>query len=239
MGTASATTQFLSRNPHLGKNPRKARHRWVFRAVTQRTPWGSSNLAYESHRRCLIGRTVTITNATTQHYVFDGRTWFWPSTSTTTSPTATCGDRRSTRCWPMRTTAARRAANPTSIGNNTLWALGDNQNSVRDVVTDAGVLEQHIAYSPFGQQATGTGLTTTGTVVANFAFGYTGTYTDPVTGFQLHGVRWYDPLSQRWLTKTPPPQTLTFIVTAATDRRMQRIRAGWRNTHLRMFKSTY
>ena len=30
--------------------------------------------------------------------------------------------------------SAPTSANPTSIGNNTLWALGDNQNSVRDVV---------------------------------------------------------------------------------------------------------
>ena len=37
----------------------------------------------------------------------------------------------------------------------------------------------------------------------NFAFGYTGTYTDPVTGLQLHGVRWYNPGSQRWLTQDP------------------------------------
>lgn len=89
---------------------------------------------------------------------------------------------------------------PTSPGT-TLWALGDNQNSVRDVVENDGTLEQHIAYSPFGQQVSG--LTTTGSVVANFAFGYTGTYTDPLTGFQLHGVRWYDPASQRWLSQDP------------------------------------
>jgi hypothetical protein len=43
---------------------------------------------------------------------------------------------------------------PTSAGN-TLWTLGDNQNSVRDLVSDSGALIQHIAYSPFGQQLAG------------------------------------------------------------------------------------
>ena len=73
------------------------------------------------------------------------------------------------------------------------------------MVNDAGTLVEHIAYSPFGQQVqvpssyTNSGLVNT----ALPAFGYTGTYTDPVTGFQLHGVRWYDPASQRWLTQDP------------------------------------
>ena len=119
------------------------------------------------------------------------RTWSWPSTSTTTSQTVTCGDRRWIRSWPTSISASREQYQLPTASGNTLWSLGDNQNSVRDVVTDAGTPEQHIAYSPFGQQVSG--LTTTGSVVANFAFGYTGTYTDPVTGFQLHGVRWYDP----------------------------------------------
>jgi RHS repeat-associated protein len=83
----------------------------------------------------------------------------------------------------------------------TLWALGDNQNTVRDVVTDSGALEQHIAYSPFGQQVTVP--STVSPSVADLVFGYTGTYTDPVTGLQLHGVRWYDPSVGRWLTEDP------------------------------------
>ncbi len=87
-----------------------------------------------------------------------------------------------------------------SAPGNTLWALGDNQNSVRDLVNDAGTLEQHVAYSPFGQQVAAQS-SNPGNVA--FAFGYTGTYTDSVTADQLHGVRWYDPASQRWLTQDP------------------------------------
>jgi len=66
---------------------------------------------------------------------------------------------------------------------------------VRDVITDSGELEQHIAYSPFGQQVSIS--TTVAPTVMAFAFGYTGTYTDTVTGDQLHGERWYDPQGQR------------------------------------------
>ena len=34
----------------------------------------------------------------------------------------------------------------------TLWMLGDNQGSVRDVVRDSGTPYEHIDYSPFGVQ---------------------------------------------------------------------------------------
>ena len=88
---------------------------------------------------------------------------------------------------------------PSSAGN-TLWSLGDNENSVRDVVNDSGVLQEHIAYSPFGQQVAAQS-TNPGSVV--FVIGYTGTYTDVATADQLHGVRWYDPASQRWLSEDP------------------------------------
>jgi len=61
---------------------------------------------------------------------------------------------------------------PSSPGT-TLWALGDNQNTVRDMVIDAGVLAEHIAYSPFGQQVqiSSSYVNPTYTAaVANFAF---------------------------------------------------------------------
>ena len=177
-------------------------HRSGFRAVTQRTHWDCGNLGYEWRQRRLIGRTVTGgTGAGTQHYVFDGKNMVLAFDGNDNLTDRYLWGPAVDQVLADENYSGPTSANPTSIGNNTLWALGDNQNSVRDVVTDSGTLEQHIAYSPFGQQVSG--LTTTGSVVANFAFGYTGTYTDPVTGFQLHGVRWYDPVSQRWLTQDP------------------------------------
>jgi RHS repeat-associated protein len=88
---------------------------------------------------------------------------------------------------------------PTAAGN-TLWSLGDNQNTVRDVVNDSGVLEEHIAYSPFGRQVA---VPSSYSNSVTFVFGYTGAYTDVATADQLHGVRWYDPASQRWLSEDP------------------------------------
>jgi RHS repeat-associated protein len=83
---------------------------------------------------------------------------------------------------------------------NTLWPLEDNQNTIRDVVNDSGTLEEHVAYAPFGQVDSAQS-TNPGSVV--LAFGYTGAYTDVVTCDQLHGVRWYNPATQRWITQDP------------------------------------
>ena len=151
----------------------------------------------------LIGRTVTTYGTggttTTQHYVFDGTNMVLALGS---------GDVPTDRyLWGPAVDQVLADEQPGLAGalsgtsTGTLWALGDNQNSVRDVVEDDGTLEQHIAYSPFGQQVTVS--TTVVPTVAAFAFGYTGTYTDTVTGLQLHGARWYDPASQRWLSQDP------------------------------------
>ena len=87
------------------------------------------------------------------------------------------------------------------LSSPTLWTLGDNQNSIRDLVSSDGTLQQHIAYSPFGQQiVTAAGAFSTEAVCV---FGYTGSFTDVVTGDVLNGVRWYDPASERWLTQDP------------------------------------
>ena len=155
----------------------------------------------------LIGRTATTyvsgtaTGSTTARYVFDG----------TSMVLAFDGDGNLTDRYLSGPAVDQVLADehfslsgtdqlPSSAGT-TLWALSDNQGTVRDVVKDDGTLEQHIAYSPFGEQVS-ISTTVAPTVVA-FAFGYTGTYTDTVTGDQLHGVRWYDPASQRWLTQDP------------------------------------
>jgi RHS repeat-associated protein len=88
---------------------------------------------------------------------------------------------------------------PTSAGT-TYWSLADNQNSVTDLVNDGGADLEHIDYSAFGQAAVASTSVPAG---YNFPVGYTGTYTDPTTGCQLHGLRWYDPAGQRWLSQDP------------------------------------
>ena len=88
-----------------------------------------------------------------------------------------------------------------AIAGNTLYLLAANQGTIRDVLeynatTAATSAVEHIAYTSFGAVATKTGLIT-------FAFGYTGTYTDITTADQLHGVRWYDPTAERWISQDP------------------------------------
>ena len=97
--------------------------------------------------------------------------------------------------------------------------LGDNQNSVTDLVGDSGSLYEHIDYSPFGVQDVEVNNLPSGYVLP---FGYTGTYTDPLTNLQLHGARWYDPASQRWLSEDPSglsagPNPYEYCGNAPTD----------------------
>ena len=94
------------------------------------------------------------------------------------------------------------SAAPTTAGS-ILWPLTDNQGSVRDVVqynsgdnTTAGV--EHIIYNSFGAK-----LSDTFTTATQFTYGYAGTFTNTVTADQLHGVRWLDPSTRRWLTQDP------------------------------------
>ncbi len=92
------------------------------------------------------------------------------------------------------------SAAPTAAGT-TLIPLTDNEGSVRDVEqynfsTNAADNVEHIVYNSFGAKLSDTGSVT-------FAFGNNGVYTDAVTADQLHGVRWFDPATQRWLTQDP------------------------------------
>ena len=174
----------------------------------------------------LIGRTVTTYGTggttTTQRYVFDGTNmvlafdgnrnltdrYLWgPAVDQVLADehfSPVTGEQSTSDGY--RHTATRSGRWATTRTRSATWS------------TDSGSLEQHIAYSPFGQQVTG--LTTTGSVVANFAFGYTGTYTDPMTKLQLHGVRWYDPCVGRWLSEDPAaadPNLYRYCGNAPTD----------------------
>ena len=148
------------------------------------------NYTYDAFDR-LVGRTVTGSAAWTQRYVYDGGNIVL----------AFDGSGNLTDRYLWGPGINQLLADENFDGVTTLWALCDNQNTVRDLVTDNGTLAEHIAYSPFGQQL----VLNNGAYVPEvvYAFGYTGSYTDVVTADQLHGVRWYDPATQRWLTQDP------------------------------------
>ena len=160
----------------------------------------------------LIGRTattyetdgVTVANTSTERYVYDGNNAVFAFNGS---------DQLTDRyLWGPavdQLLADENYTYPSSTApfpdTQTLWTLGDNQNTIRDVINDSGTLEQHIAYSPFGARVqiassyTNSSLPTGAIQV----FGYTGAFTDAITGDQLHGVRWYNPQLQRWMTQDP------------------------------------
>ena len=101
--------------------------------------WGCANLGYESQRHRLIGRTVTGgTGAGTQHYVFDGKNMVLAFDVNDNLTDRYLWGPAVDQVLADENYSNPTSANPTSIGNNTLWALGDNQNTVRDLVNDAG-----------------------------------------------------------------------------------------------------
>jgi RHS repeat-associated protein len=79
------------------------------------------------------------------------------------------------------------------------WMATNNTGSVSDVFEygSTPTLLDHVVYDAFGGIASQTDST------YQPLFTYNGEYTDPATGLQKHGDRWYDPRSQRWLTQDP------------------------------------
>ncbi|MCC7087507.1 MAG: RHS repeat-associated core domain-containing protein [Pirellulales bacterium] len=85
------------------------------------------------------------------------------------------------------------------------WALGDHQNTVRDVVqydsgADTASVVDHNAYDSFGNKLSQTSPS------HDLAFGYTGRIFDADTGLQWNGSadgggRWYDAKTGRWLSE--------------------------------------
>ena len=78
-----------------------------------------------------------------------------------------------------------------------LWALSDDQGTVRDIISSAGVDLDHIAYDSFGN------ITAQSDPSLEFLFGYTGMQFDPVTGLNYDSARFYDAALGRFLTQDP------------------------------------
>jgi RHS repeat-associated protein len=83
-----------------------------------------------------------------------------------------------------------------------LWALDDNQGSVRDVLnydptTDTSSVFNHRQFDGFGK------ITAETNGAIEFRYAYTGEYFDEDTGLQYHWYRWYDPGVGRWVSEDP------------------------------------
>jgi RHS repeat-associated protein len=76
-----------------------------------------------------------------------------------------------------------------------LWALSDNQGTVRDVIDLDGNVLNHITYDAFGN------ITSTNTGAIDFNWAYTGKSLDRDTGLYYYGNRYYDPLVGQFLSE--------------------------------------
>ncbi len=77
--------------------------------------------------------------------------------------------------------------------NELVWALTDNQGTVRDLVDNDGDVLNHITYSSYGQI-----LTQTNSSVV-FIGAFQGAELDTETGLQLHDRRYYEPSTGKWI----------------------------------------
>jgi len=88
------------------------------------------------------------------------------------------------------------------------WALGDHQNSVRDLAEfdigdeedpedDATTVVDHRSYSSFGVEAYDSSSS------VETVFGFTGRFFDDAFKIQYNTHRWYDPALQQWLSVDP------------------------------------
>ena len=78
-----------------------------------------------------------------------------------------------------------------------LWALADNQGTVRDVVDATGVVVNHVTYDSFG------GVTGESNTGVDFRFGYTGREFDEETGLYYYRARYYDAATGRFISQDP------------------------------------
>jgi RHS repeat-associated protein len=82
-------------------------------------------------------------------------------------------------------------------GGTVVWALGDNQGTVRDVLDGNGVVLNHVSYDSFGKVV---GQSNAG---VEFRYGFTGRETDGETGLDYYRARYYDSASGRFISEDP------------------------------------
>jgi len=94
------------------------------------------------------------------------------------------------------------AATPVTAAGNTLWPLGDQLGTLRDIAdfnpgTTTFAITNHRTYDSFGR------LTAESNTAVDVAFAYTGKFFDEVTGLSHHWNRWFDPNLGKWISEDP------------------------------------
>ena len=75
--------------------------------------------------------------------------------------------------------------------------MPDHLGSVRTIVNDSGVTQNHIVFDSFGNVTSETNAT------VDFRYGFTGRERDTETGLNDHRNRYYDPEVGRWISEDP------------------------------------
>ena len=92
-------------------------------------------------------------------------------------------------------------------GTNVLWGLGDNEGTIRDIVSNATrAVVDHRTFDSFGdvKEFNSSGVqVTNGPLSSSFTFSYTGQWYDSVTKLYDYSHRWYDPAVGRFVTEDP------------------------------------
>jgi RHS repeat-associated protein len=82
-------------------------------------------------------------------------------------------------------------------GGAVVWALADNQGTVRDVVDGNGTILNHVTYDSFGRVVAQTNP------AVEFRYGYTGREQDGETGLDYYRARYYDASNGRFISEDP------------------------------------
>jgi RHS repeat-associated protein len=82
-------------------------------------------------------------------------------------------------------------------GGTVVWALSDNQGTVRDIVDGNGTILNHIVYDSFGKVKSQSDAT------VEFRYGYTGREADAETGLDYYRAQYYDAGVGRFISQDP------------------------------------
>jgi RHS repeat-associated protein len=80
--------------------------------------------------------------------------------------------------------------------NGVIWALADQQSTVKDLLDGNGEIVSHISYDSFGRVISNTGN-------IDFRYGYTGREADAETGLDYYRARYYDAAVGGFISEDP------------------------------------
>jgi len=82
-----------------------------------------------------------------------------------------------------------------NASNSILWPLTDNLGTVRDLVNDAGAIQNHLKYDSFGQ------ITAESNAAVDHIYAFTGRDRDDETSFYYYRARYYDAVNAKFISQ--------------------------------------